>query len=253
VNGVQTQYGGPDVWIYNPSDTFVRPTQPCAEFPPFVALKSDPIYSYFGGYGVEINGRFAGQTDSGQASVFFTDNMYTQAGREYGIQYVWRGPNQANPSLLLKWSTNTNCGGQCWTDSTYTQSIKEKDGWCEVDLSQLDVTQDHIYDIWFATNPLNGQPWVYCAVKEPVTFAAVTGVWKGRSGFSEVNGVFSGPLNYNDSLDASFPMPVLDQPSSAGPNSAPGWYVANIFPFQPFQSHGTETAQMILNWIKVAK
>jgi hypothetical protein len=247
LNGVVPYYGSPqEIWQINSAFNII-PSNPCVTGPLF-SIQSNFIFSWESGYGLEFNGSFTGWTNDGAAGIFFTDNQFTQGGREYGVGYVFQ-----SKSLSLYWSINTNCGNNvCWTgyDSTHQVgtgvSINETFNQCTINTNSangpaIDPSQNYIYNIYFTS--VNGTPYVNCIIKSASSLTALTTNYftsPSNFTFDSNTGIFSGPA------DSWFPAPIGDNtPAGAG------WYTASILPTSTPSPAGNAAVQM--NWLKVAK
>ena len=247
LNGAVPYYGSSqEIWQINSAFNII-PGNPCVTGPLF-SIQSNYIYSWESGYGLEFNGSFTGWTNDGAAGIFFTDNQFTQGGREYGVAYVFQSKR-----LSLYWSVNTNCGNNvCWTgyDSTNQVgtgfSINAAINECVINTNPqvgpaIDPSLNYIYNIYFTS--VYGTPYVNCIIKSASSLTALTiNYFTGPSNFTfdSNTGIFSGRL------DSWFPAPIGDNtPAGAG------WYSASILPTSTPSPAGNAAVRM--NWLKVAK
>jgi hypothetical protein len=178
LNGTPGYYGSQQNLWQVASAYGIIPGHPCVTGPVF-SLQSNYILWYQAGYGLEFNGRFSGTTNDGAAGIFFTDSQFAQAGREYGLAYVF----QTN-ALSLYWSINTNCyNNVCWTgydpnSQTGTGSVvTETYDTCAINTNPnygpaIDPSTDYIYNIYFTS--VNGTLTANCIIKSASSMTALT-------------------------------------------------------------------------------
>jgi hypothetical protein len=237
-----------DLWqIASQYDIF--PGQACNTGPLF-SISSDQIYYWESGYGLEFNGSFTGSTNDGAAGIFFTDSQFTQAGREYGVGYVFE-----TSALSLYWSIDTNCyNNVCWTgyDSEPGMQmatgsvVTEIEDQCTINTNSnngpaINPSTDYIYDIYFTS--VSGTTMVNCIIKSASSETALTtNYFLSKSGFTfnASTGIFSGPV------ESWYPAPIGDNTAAGA-----GWYTATLHPTITASPSGNATLNM--NWLKVAK
>jgi hypothetical protein len=249
LNGSPGEYGGPNTWLYGGPGSYVQPGAQCA-VGPIYPLQSAYINWWDAGYGLAFYGSFQGYSDNNDttAGVYYTDQQTSQAGREYGVRYVWPGISYSSGQLQLYWSSNTNCGGQCYSSgSPYPPSSEmfANVNACTVDTNPNDTYNispftPYIYEIWFSA--VGSSTYVNCLIfnsaEQPLTNNYFTG--PSNFTFDPATGIFSGPI------DSWFPYP----PTHDGEFNGAGYYTQAILP-SVVNPNGN--AYMTIYYLKVAK